>query len=96
MSADAIDQQDIKSLLACGAVEDYTMVSMESMFIIEHLMDPMGDGVSYTQVPPEEVGALTSAPIISDGNNVYGYMDYQLNNFLELLAEGKTIVWQKG
>jgi len=70
---------------------------MESQFISESLdTDPMDDGVSYEQIQPEEVGALTSAPIISDGKNVWGYMNYAISNFLEELSVGKSITWQKG
>ena len=75
----------------------HTIILQESIFISEFLSgDPMGDGISYEQVAPEDVGALTGAPLISDGENVYGYMNYAISNFLEELANGKTVVWQKG
>lgn len=45
---------------------------------------------------PENVGALTSAPLVTDGVNVWGFMDYQLVSFLTELAEGKTVEWQNG
>jgi len=94
MSANSIECRDIKKL---RKQKHITEISAESQFIVEFLGgDPMGDGVSYEQVAPEDVGALTSAPLISDGTNVFGYMNYQVENFLELLAEGKTIVWNKG
>lgn len=50
----------------------------------------------YRQVRPEDVGALTDAPLISDGKNVHGFMNYQVESFLETLAGGKPVVWQKG
>jgi hypothetical protein len=60
------------------------------MFISEMLE---GD---WKQVDPADIGALTSAPIISNGVNFYGYMDYQINNFLDKLMDGETVVWIKG
>jgi hypothetical protein len=94
MSADTLDQHDIRVLLQ---QEDSCMLAKEAEFIINSLGgDPMGNGISYEQVAPEEVGALTSAPIISDGENVYGYMDYQILNFLDELVLGKEIIWTKG
>ena len=48
------------------------------------------------QVTPEECGALTDAPLITDGKTVWGYMDYQVKSFLKELLEGREIVWQKG
>ena len=96
MSADVNEQDELKEYLF-DHTWNQTMVSKEASWIIDYLSgDPMGDGKSYEQVAPEEIGALTSAPIISDGENVYGYMDYQINNFLEELATGQTIIWQKG
>jgi hypothetical protein len=94
MSADCNEQHDIRVLLQ---QEDSCMLAKEGEFIVNSLGgDLMGDGISYEQVAPEEVGALTSAPIISDGENVYGYMDYQILNFLEELVTGKEIIWKKG
>lgn len=93
MTANEQERNDIRELRELESSE----IAAESSFIIEFLgNDPMGDGVNYEQVAPEDVGALTSAPLISDGENVYGYMDYQVSNFLEQLVNGKTIVWQKG
>lgn len=95
MTADVHDQAWIKDLFR--NYDPMTMISMECVFISERLGgDPMGDGISYEQVAPEEVGALTGAPLISDGENIYGFMDYQVRNFLDELANGATITWQKG
>lgn len=94
MSADVNEQEEIKKILNFKFM---TPIAQEAAFITDYLGgDPMGDGKSYEQVAPEEVGALTSAPIISDGENVYGYMNYQIDSFLEELAAGQTITWQKG
>lgn len=69
----------------------------ESIFIAEYLnASNTSNSLEYEQVAPEDVGALTSAPIISDGDNVYGYMDYQVRNFLDELLDSKTVIWQKG
>jgi hypothetical protein len=86
MTANYNNIREIRKMLARPNV---TMISQESEFIANFL-------VNYEQVAPEDVGALTSAPIISDGENIYGYMDYQIKNFLEELTAGKTIFWQKG
>jgi hypothetical protein len=95
MTADVNEQEDIQHRLSHP--EGLTMISLEASFISDFLSDdPMGDGISYEQVPPAEVGALTGAPLISDGNNIYGYMEYQVNNFLENLATGRTVIWKKG
>jgi len=94
MIASVNDQEEIQEMLSRP---HYTMISQEAEFIVNFLGgDPMGNGTSYKQVFPEEVGALTSAPLISDGENIYGYMDYQVFNFLEELANGKSVIWQKG
>lgn len=85
MSADTLEQRDIKVLRENSSSE----INAEFDFICDYLPD-------FEQVRPEEIGALTSAPIISDGKNVWGYMDYCIKNFLEELAEGKSVVWQKG
>lgn len=63
----------------------------ESLFIFLYLT-PLG----YKEIKPEDCGALTSAPLITDGKEVWGYMDYQVLSCLEELVAGKTIVWQKG
>lgn len=94
MTADINEQRDIQEMLARP---NAIPIGLESEFISNFLGgDPMGNGISYEQVSPEFYGALTSAPLISDGNNVFGYMNYQVENFLELLAVGNSIVWQKG
>lgn len=92
MQADVNERRDIKQLQKTASNE----LAAEARFIIDFLTDPMGDGVCYTQVAPEEIGALTSAPLISDGEDIYGFMDYAIRNFLEDLAAGKEVVWKKG
>lgn len=58
-------------------------------------------------IRPEEIGALTSAPIISNDaerddngelvslDHCWGYMDYQIFDPVEQLLKGK-IIWQNG
>lgn len=62
------------------------------LIFIRLWLRPMG----YTEIKPEDCGALTSAPLITDGKDVWGYMDYQVKSFLEELLDWKTITWQKG
>lgn len=50
----------------------------------------------YQQTAPCSVGCLTSAPLLTDGTNVWGFMDYQVTSFLTELAEGKNVIWKKG
>ena len=50
----------------------------------------------YKQTKPEYVGALTDAPLIEKNKEVYGYMDYQVSSFIEKLAAGEAVIWQKG
>ncbi len=55
---------------------------------------------AYYQVKPEDVGALTDAPLIGKeegkGLEVWGFMDYQVKGLLGELAAGNTVIWQKG
>ena len=61
----------------------------------EVLEDLIANGFQY--VEPADVGALTSAPMITDefdeecrpivGGTVFAYMDYQTRSFVEDLAE---------
>lgn len=95
MTADCNERHDLVTLL--GQEKLLSMAVLEGAFIINSLGgDPMGDGISYTQVTPEEIGALTDAPIITDGTYFYGYMDYQIKSFMEELAQGRSVIWQKG
>jgi hypothetical protein len=97
MTADSLTIADIKNLLTLDDPEYRTMIDKERFFVDAYLSnDPAGDGISYEQVSPQKVGALTNAPLISDGHNIYGFMDYAVTNFLEDLANGDTITWIKG
>ena len=94
MTADVIEQEAIRKMLARPNANP---TGLESEFISNFLGgDPMGNGISYEQVSPESCRALTLAPLISDGDNIFGYMDYQAKNFLELLAVGKSVIWRWG
>jgi hypothetical protein len=87
MTADILTQKYIRDLRHRSSSE----ITAEGTFIVE-ILTPLG----FEQVAPEEVGALTSAPIISDGTDIYGYMDYQIRNFLEELANGHSVTWIQG
>jgi hypothetical protein len=63
----------------------------ESIFIRKWL-SPFG----FKEIKPEDCGALTAAPLITDGKDVWGFMNYQVISFLEKLNAGETIIWQKG
>lgn len=68
----------------------------ELQFIEEFLQ-----GEGFEQIQPEDCGALTDAPLIrrsetQENLEVWGFLDYQVTNFLEVLANGKSVVFQKG
>ena len=65
-------------------------MAQEAAFIA-HCLTP-----HYEQTSPASVGALTSAPLITDGIKVWGFMNYQIESFLQRLADGKDVIWQKG
>lgn len=81
---------------------DFDEMELESQI----LEDLMCNGWDYVQ--PEEIGALTSAPIISPDvtrddegefisvDVVYAYMDYQVDSWVQRLCDGHSVVWQKG
>jgi hypothetical protein len=74
-------------------------VEAEQLFVSELLNGYASDNgivANFEMVLPEDVGALTDAPLITDGTDVWGYMDYQIKNFLEELIGGNTIEWIKG
>ena len=60
---------------------------------IKKILEPLG----FHEVKPEDIGALTSAPCIQDGQGeCFGFMGYQVISFLEELAAGRSVEWQKG
>ena len=79
------DVQHVKEL------EEPQTIAAEGTFI-QRFLNPLG----YEEILPAACGALTSAPLITDGKNVWGYMDYQIKSFIEELLDGNEIVWQKG
>ena len=87
MTADVLMREYIRELRRRASSE----ITAEGTFIVE-ILGPLG----FEQVAPEDVGALTSAPIISNGTDIWGFMDYQIRNFLEELANGKTVTWIHG
>jgi hypothetical protein len=50
----------------------------------------------FKTIKPEDCGALTSATLIRKGDNVWAFMSYQVESFLETLARGGETIWQKG
>lgn len=50
----------------------------------------------YRQILPEDCGALTDATLITNGKDVWGDMNYQVESFLEELVKGNKVIWQKG
>ncbi len=88
ISADAIKEKRLaKQLLASKTLNGY---AQEAAFIAQCLKP------AYEQTSPASVSALTSAPIITDGINNWGFMNYQIESFLAILAKGKSTVWTKG
>ena len=71
--------------------KDTQSYDAESRFIKTYL-----SGFGYKQIQPEEVGALTTAPLITDGKDVWGHMDYQIHSFILELMAGEKVEWQKG
>ena len=67
------------------------LAKAEAAFI-RRVLGPLG----YRQVRPEDVGALTSAPIITDGTDCWGFMNYDTTSLLRALAAGETVTWTKG
>ena len=64
----------------------------EAAFIRDYLR-PRG----FREVKPEDVGALTSAPLVVDSRGeVFGFMGYQVQSFLEELIAGRAVEWQRG
>ena len=85
MSATKKEQRAIKKI---GEIQS---IAAEGTFV-EKFLKPIG----YEQILPENCGALTSATLITDGKDVWGDMSYQVQSFLEELANGKTVIWTKG
>lgn len=84
MSADANDIKEIEKLLSENLEE--TMVLKESIFICNYLF-------GFEQV--NDFGQLSSAPFISDGKYIYGFMNYATEDFLVKLAIGEEITWKR-
>lgn len=81
MVPDVNDAQDLREL------KDKQATETEEAWLIEN---------GFDLVLPEEIGALTSAPIVSYNGEIYAYMDYQVKSFLEEMAEGREVTWVKG
>lgn len=88
MYANNLEKDWIKSILKDIKNRKLNMLQAESKFISEFLRE-------YTQVSPEDIGALTSAPLIMKGEDAWGYMDYAIFYFLEELLNGYDVIWTK-
>ena len=85
------------------AETDFDETDLESQ-LLEDLMCNCG----WDYIRPDEVAALTSAPLISpdatrneDGDltsadTIYGYMNYQVDSWVQELCAGNMVVWQTG
>jgi hypothetical protein len=89
MTADSKERAFIKYLKLVTTPE-LNGYAQEAAFLAQFLRP------QYTQTSAASVGALTDAPLITDGINVWGHMNYQVEDFLETLASGEPSVWQKG
>jgi hypothetical protein len=87
MRADKLERMEIRDILRYSS----SVITAEAYFIMGYL-----EQEGYRQIGPEEIGALTSAPIITNGIHCWGFMRYQVDNFLEELAKGREVQWQKG
>lgn len=74
-------------LVSAGATED----EIESAFITGCLQPAHG----LRQIKPEDTGDLTSAPLISDGVDRWGFMDYQISSFIAELLCGRETFWTR-
>jgi hypothetical protein len=92
MTASPDCQKRIKKIIKFSG---HTYAS-EAWFLADELQCRINGAQRYQQTAPCSIGALTSAPVITDGVNVWGYMSYQVSSFLEELAKGETVCWQKG
>ena len=80
-----------KEQKAIKRIEHPSSQDAESKFVAKYL-NPLG----YKETYPETHGCLTAATLITDGKNVWGNMDYQINSFIETLMNGGTVTWTKG
>lgn len=53
------------------------------------------NGEVYWQIKPEENGDLTDAPIITDGTDRWGFLDYQITSFIAELLCGRETFWTR-
>ena len=81
MTPDVNDAKNISWL------SDIESTATENEWLIEN---------GFEVLRPEDVGALTGAPIISWEGDVFGYMNYAVTSFLMELAAGREVTWQKG
>lgn len=85
--------RQLKSWHAQQQEANKSIIEIERQFIIDFLNE-----YGFIGIMPDDCGALTDAPLIQDltTNHVYGYMDYQLYNFVSKISDGETVTWTKG
>ena len=59
---------------------------------VKHFLHTHG----YRAIKPEDCDALTSATLITDGKDVWGDLNYQVQSFIQELSKGNEVIWQKG
>ncbi len=76
---------------AIGRMRNIQLATTEARFVKRFLRQ-----YGYKTIKPEECGALTDATLITDGDQVWGDMNYQVFSFMELLIRGEAVIWQRG
>ena len=86
--------------LVCLSQQANSPLDAERMFFTEAGITfykmPEGEEVEFETVTPESCGALTAATLISDGENIYGDMEYAVRSFIADLTAGREVFWTKG
>ena len=79
-----------KSLKRRGRIENWFNETTSERWFIENFLEPEGFEDLEGKV------ALCSAPVIGKDGEVWGFMNYCVEAFLETLASGKPVIWTKG
>ena len=87
MEANSKERAFIRFLFTMRELNGY---AQEAAFLAQFLRP------TYQQTAPCSVGSLTDAPLITDGIDTWGFMDYQVESFLHTLADSQTVTWIKG
>jgi hypothetical protein len=73
-----------------GRIENWLNRTTSERWFIENFIEPMG----YENLEDQVV--LFSGPVIGKDGEVWGFMNYCFEAFLETLASGKPVIWTKG